>query len=81
MQLDDALRRRISTALRTDLSPRHVPDQITAVPVVPHNRTGKKLELPVKKILLGAAPDDVASRDVLADPTSLDVFVTLRGAR
>ena len=52
--LDDALRRRISTALRTDLSPRHVPDLIAAVPVVPHNRTGKKLELPVKKILLGA---------------------------
>ena len=51
------------------------------MPVVPHNRTGKKLELPVKKILLGAAPDDVASRDVLADPTALDVFVTLRGAR
>ena len=45
------------------------------MPVVPHNRTGKKLELPVKKILLGAAPDDVASRDVLADPTSLDAFV------
>jgi acetoacetyl-CoA synthetase len=79
--LDDALRRRISTALRSDLSPRHVPDLITAVPVVPHNRTGKKLELPVKKILLGAAPDEVASRDVLADPTSLDVFVALRGAR
>ena len=81
VQLDDALRRRIATALRTALSPRHVPDQITAVPVVPHNRTGKKLELPVKKILLGAAPDEVASRDVLADPTALDVFVTLRDAR
>jgi acetoacetyl-CoA synthetase len=80
VQLDDALRRRISTALRTELSPRHIPDGITAVPVVPHNRTGKKLELPVKKILLGAAPDDVASRDVLADPTALDAFVALRGA-
>jgi acetoacetyl-CoA synthetase len=79
-ELDDALRRRISTALRTELSPRHIPDEITAVPVVPHNRTGKKLELPVKRILLGAAPDDVASRDVLADPTSLDVFVTLRNS-
>ena len=65
----------IATALRTELSPRHVPDRIAAVPVVPHNRTGKKLELPVKKILLGAAPDEVASRDVLADPTALDAFV------
>jgi acetoacetyl-CoA synthetase len=78
IELDDALRRRISTALRTELSPRHIPDEITAVPVVPHNRTGKKLELPVKKILLGAAPDEVASRDVLADPTALDAFVALR---
>jgi acetoacetyl-CoA synthetase len=75
--LDDALRRRISTALRTELSPRHIPDGIAAVPVVPRNRTGKKLELPAKKILLGAQLDEVASRDVLADPTSLDPFVAL----
>ncbi|HEX3261829.1 MAG TPA: acetoacetate--CoA ligase [Pseudonocardia sp.] len=73
--LDEALRRRIATALRTELSPRHIPDGIAAVPVVPRNRTGKKLELPAKRILLGAALDDVASRDVLADPTSLDSFV------
>ena len=79
--LDDALRRRIATALRTELSPRHVPDGIVAVPAVPHNRTGKKLELPVKRILLGAAPDDVASRDVLADPASLDPYVALAAAR
>jgi acetoacetyl-CoA synthetase len=84
VELDDALRRRISTALRTELSPRHIPDGIAAVPVVPRNRTGKKLELPAKRILLGAALDDVASRDVLADPTALDTFVALaatRGAR
>jgi acetoacetyl-CoA synthetase len=81
MDLDDALRRRIATTLRTELSPRHIPDEITAVSVVPLNRTGKKLELPVKKILLGAAPDEVASRDVLADPTALDAFVALRGGR
>jgi acetoacetyl-CoA synthetase len=80
-ELDDALRRRISTALRTELSPRHIPDGIAAVPAVPRNRTGKKLELPAKRILLGAALDDVASRDVLADPTSLDPFVTLAATR
>ena len=57
------------------------PTRIAAVPVVPRNRTGKKLELPVKKILLGAALDDVASRDVLADPTALDAFVALAAAR
>ncbi|MCU1631049.1 MAG: acetoacetate--CoA ligase [Pseudonocardia sp.] len=80
-EFDGALSRRIATALRTELSPRHIPDEIAAVPVVPHNRTGKKLELPVKKILLGAEPDEVASRDVLADPTSLDSFVALAARR
>ena len=49
--------------------------------MVPRNRTGKKLELPAKRILLGAALDDVASRDVLADPTSLDPFVALAATR
>jgi len=91
-ELDDALRRKITTALRTSLSPRHIPDGIAAIPVVPRNRTGKKLELPAKQILLGARLEDVASRDVLADPTSLDPYVeqaveqttvkrTARGAR
>jgi acetoacetyl-CoA synthetase len=79
--LDDALRRRIATALRTELSPRHVPDGIAELPVIPRNRTGKKLELPAKRILLGAALEDVASRDVLADPTALDPFVALSSTR
>lgn len=74
-ELDDTLRHTIVTALRTALSPRHIPDTITAVPAIPRNRTGKKLELPVKKILLGAQLEDVASREVLADPTSMDSFV------
>jgi acetoacetyl-CoA synthetase len=72
--LDDDLRRRIKNALKSALSPRHVPDEITAVPVIPRNRTGKKLELPVKKLLLGARVEDVVGRDVLADPTALDHF-------
>jgi acetoacetyl-CoA synthetase len=75
VELDDQLRRTIVSTLRTSLSPRHIPDTITAVPAIPRNRTGKKLELPVKKILLGAALDDVASREVLADPASLDPYV------
>jgi acetoacetyl-CoA synthetase len=79
--LDDALRRRITTALRTELSPRHVPDGIAELAVIPRNRTGKKLELPAKRILLGAALEDVASRDVLADPTALDPFLALAGRR
>jgi acetoacetyl-CoA synthetase len=75
IELDDALRRSVITALRTSLSPRHIPDTLMAVPAIPRNRTGKKLELPVKKILLGARLDDVASREVLADPASLDPYV------
>ncbi|MBE1493402.1 acetoacetyl-CoA synthetase [Amycolatopsis lexingtonensis] len=72
--LDAALRAKIATALKSALSPRHVPDTITAVPAIPRNRTGKKLELPVKKLLLGARADDVVGADVLADPTALDHF-------
>ncbi|MEU6932916.1 acetoacetate--CoA ligase [Streptomyces sp. NPDC046374] len=80
-ELDDALRTRIARTLRTALSPRHVPDVIERVPAIPRNRTGKKLEVPVKRILLGARPDSVASTDVLADPHSLDPFVTFAAAR
>ena len=65
---------RIGAALRRDLSPRHVPDAIEAVPTVPRTLSGKKLEVPVKRILSGTPPDEAASRDSLADPTSLDWF-------
>ncbi|MFC0106241.1 acetoacetate--CoA ligase [Kibdelosporangium aridum] len=74
--LDDALRQRIGKALRSALSPRHGPDTVLAVPSIPRNRTGKKLEVPVKRILQGAVAEDVVSRDVLAEPTSLDAFVS-----
>ncbi|MGW7445834.1 acetoacetate--CoA ligase [Kitasatospora sp. NPDC054795] len=80
-ELDDALRTRIARALRSALSPRHVPDVIERVPAVPRNRTGKKLEVPVKRILLGARSESVASADVLADPRSLDPFVAYAAGR
>ncbi|WP_426504587.1 acetoacetate--CoA ligase [Dactylosporangium sp. McL0621] len=78
----DALRDRLVRALRTNLSPRHVPDAIHAVTSIPRSRTGKKLEVPVKRILLGMAPDAVASRGALLDPASLDQFTgwSLRGS-
>ncbi|MGW5418693.1 acetoacetate--CoA ligase [Streptomyces sp. NPDC003943] len=79
--LDDALRTSIARALRSALSPRHVPDVIERVPAIPRNRTGKKLEVPVKRILLGARPESVASTDVLADPRSLDSFVAFAAGR
>ena len=73
--LSDDLRARLVTELRSSLSPRHVPDDIRPVHGIPRSRTGKKLELPVKRILLGADPDEVASRDSLLDPSTLDDFV------
>lgn len=79
--LDDELRRRIATALRGSLSPRHVPDRIVAVPAIPRTLSGKKLEVPVKRILQGTPPDQAAARDALADPASLDPFIALAAAR
>ena len=73
-----ALRSSIAKELRTRLSPRHVPDEVHAVPVLPRTLSGKKLEVPVKKILRGASVDEVAAKGALTDPDSLDVFVKLR---
>jgi acetoacetyl-CoA synthetase len=80
-RLDDELRRRISQALRSELSPRHVPDRILAVPAIPRTLSGKKLEVPVKRILLGLPADVAASRDALADPNSLQPFEALARER
>ena len=77
--LTDALRARIGDELRSALSPRHVPDEILAVPAIPRTLSGKKLEVPVKRILTGTPADEAASRGSLADPTSLDPFVELAG--
>ena len=81
LELDDALSARIAGVLRSELSPRHVPDAIVAVPSVPRTMTGKKLEAPVKRILLGARAEQVANRDSLLDPEALDAFVTYAAAR
>jgi acetoacetyl-CoA synthetase len=77
-ELDDDLRASIARELRTQLSPRHVPDEVHAVPALPRTLSGKKLEVPVKKILRGAPVDEVAAKGALTDPSSLDVFVELR---
>jgi len=79
--LDDDLRTKIATALRSELSPRHVPDTIVSVPAIPRTLTGKKLEAPVKRILRGESSERVASRDSLLDPGALDAFVALAGER
>jgi acetoacetyl-CoA synthetase len=79
--LDDDLRERITRALRADLSPRHVPDAIEAVPSVPRTLSGKKLEVPVKRILDGVPAGDAASAGSLVDPTALDWFSERARAR
>jgi acetoacetyl-CoA synthetase len=79
--LDHEVQGRIAGALRRELSPRHVPDTIVAVPAIPRTLTGKKLEAPVKRILRGEPAEKVASRDSLADPSALDAFVALASER
>lgn len=74
----DALRSQIATELRTQLSPRHVPDELHVVPALPRTLSGKKLEVPVKKILQGVPVEQAATKGALADPSALDVFVNLR---
>lgn len=76
--LSDDVRSRIARALRSDLSPRYVPDIVHEVRVIPRTLSGKKLEVPVKRILLGREISDAASIDALVDPTSLDAFVEFR---
>jgi acetoacetyl-CoA synthetase len=75
--LDHDLEKRIKSVIMKELSPRHVPDAIRAVAAVPRTLNGKKLEVPVKRLLLGADPKKVASRDTLQDPAALDAFVSL----
>ena len=77
-ELDDALTGTIRRAIREGASPRHVPDEIIAVPAIPHTRTGKKLEIPVKRILLGGDPDQVMDVGAVDNPDALRWFAGLR---
>jgi len=81
VELDDGLKSRLSDALRSGLSPRHRPDDIVAVPAIPRTMTGKKLELPVKKILSGTAVTDVVSKDALVDPDAIEPFAAYAKSR
>ena len=75
--LDAALEQKIARALRDALSPRHVPDRIVAVPQIPYNLTGKKLEVPVKRLLRGAARAEVVADGAIRDASALDAFEAL----
>lgn len=78
VELTDALRTKINDAVRTEVSPRHVPDEIIVAPGVPHTRTGKKLEVPVKKLFQGGDPAKVVERSAVDDPELLDWYVAQR---
>ncbi len=78
-RLDDALVSEIAKRVRQDCSPRHVPDEIRQISEVPRTLSGKLLEVPVKQILTGTDPQRAASRESLANPAALDVFVELAG--
>jgi acetoacetyl-CoA synthetase len=75
--LDDELRREIASRVRTQCSPRHVPDEVFQITEVPRTLSGKALEVPVKRILMGTPADQAAARESLANPTALDYFVKL----
>jgi acetoacetyl-CoA synthetase len=75
--LDDELTAQIKRRIREDCSPRHVPNEIRQIELVPRTLSGKVLEVPVKRILMGTAPHEAASVDSLANPRSLDYFVEL----
>ncbi|MQG76361.1 MAG: acetoacetate--CoA ligase [SAR202 cluster bacterium] len=77
VQLDDALMAKLKARLRSALSPRHVPDEVYAVPEVPRTLNGKKVEVPVKRILLGESPDAVVTPSSLANPDSIKYFFDL----
>ena len=77
VELDEELVARIKRRIREDCSPRHVPNEIRQIEEVPRTLSGKVLEVPVKRILMGAEPSEAASVDSLANPRSLDYFVEL----
>ncbi|GAA5044044.1 acetoacetate--CoA ligase [Nocardia callitridis] len=78
--LSDDLTRRIATAIRTEVSPRHVPDEILLAPGIPHTRTGKKLEVPIKKLFQGHDPEGIVERSAVDNPDLLDWYRTIRPA-
>jgi acetoacetyl-CoA synthetase len=78
--LDDGLVRRIRDKVKTDLSPKYVPDEVVAVPEFPQTLNGKKLEVPVRRVFMGIEPSKAVNLDTLANPTAMEYFVTLAKA-
>lgn len=82
--LDERLRQTIAGAIRVALTPRHVPNEIVQVEAIPRTLTGKKLEVPIKRLMLGEPPARVLNRDAIANPDCLawyEAFATAYRAR
>jgi acetoacetyl-CoA synthetase len=77
VSLDEGLQSRIRQKLRQELSPRYVPDEVYAVPDIPRTLNGKKLEVPVKRILSGTPPEKAVSPDAVSNPRSMHFFIDL----
>ena len=79
--LDDTLKKRINDAIRQSLSPRFMPDDIFQVPEIPRTLSGKKQELPIKKLLLGQPIEKVVNQEAMANPGSLAWYVAFAASR
>src|SRR5690625_2531792 len=77
-ELTESLKREINEKIRNDCSPRHVPDDIILIEEVPYTLTNKKMEVPVRRILMGEDEQKVVNRDAMLNPQSLNFFVTFR---
>jgi acetoacetyl-CoA synthetase len=76
-KLDEDLKKRIRTALRTAYSPRHVPDDILEIPDIPYTISGKKMETPVKKVLQRKPLDKAFNRDSMRNPEAMEYFIRM----
>jgi len=79
VQLDEALKARIKESLRRNISPHHVPDDVFAIREVPRTLSGKKLEVPVKKLFMGIPVEKAISIDAMSNPQSIQYFIELAG--
>ena len=79
--LSGILIERIKNTLRKQFSPRHVPDEIIAIPEIPYTLSGKKMETPVKRFLAGGRLEDVVNLDAMRNPQSMNFFIEFRKAK
>lgn len=77
VELTDALKQKINTTIRSHFSPRHVPDEIQAVPAIPRTLSDKKMEVPVKKLFMGVAIDKAANIGATRSPEAVQYFADL----